>query len=260
MLPANGDKLLLGRGAILFERSDAPGLVFLGNCETLTLSTEDERQEKYSSTQAASIKIAEAVSQRTCSISVTGDEFDAYNLALVLMGEEATYSQTGDAITGEEVSDGVVLGRYYTLAERDISALSLTGDPGGGDNALIEDTDYRIVDAQRGVIQILEAAENIADGEALEADYTSGAITALRMIRGAVSSRIDGRLLFLGDPSAGPAYELEVWRCTIRPEGELPLISGEYAQWQFTAEVLDDSANHPTEPLYRLLERQAPSA
>ena len=64
---------------------------------------------------------------------------------------------------------------------------------------------------------------------------------------------IRGYMLFLGDPSKGFAYNGEFWKVTITPNGEIPMIGTDYAGFDVTVTCLDDSENHPDEPLCHLV-------
>jgi hypothetical protein len=156
----------------------------------------------------------------------------------------------------EEVSAAVELGGIYRLAKLGPYTAGPTFQEAAGPTALVLGTDYEVLNADLGIIRILEAAVNIADGDTLEASYTPTAYTAGQLVQivGGTVNTIEGALMFVGDPSTGPRELLEVWRVAVDPNGALPLINEDFAEFNLTMEVLDDSANHAAAPLYQLTE------
>lgn len=111
-------------------------------------------------------------------------------------------------------------------------------------------TDYT-VDEESGRVFITETGA-ISDGETIKVTFAWNPET-LPTVRAATSGNIEGLLRFKGDPGSGPRYEMEAWRVAITPDGEIGLISEEFAQFGLTADCQDDSTNHPVDPYLRLL-------
>lgn len=251
--------LILGKGKVYFDRFDASGNgqgeVLLGNVTEIALGLDVERAQKYSSMDKAAGLLKSVVTRQTPGIGIVGDEFNPYNLALAVMGEERDIEQTGQAITGEQLtSDGTVkAGRQYALAEEEISSVTVTQDPGGTPAVLVEDTDYEL-DTTRGLITFLNSSVTLDEAMVIEVDYTSGAVT-LETIAGVTQGKIEGLLRFIGDPTSGPKYDLVVWKVNIAPDGELGLISDDYGNWSLAGEIMQQETAHPDEPFYRLTHR-----
>jgi hypothetical protein len=104
----------------------------------------------------------------------------------------------------------------------------------------------------RGGLISIPATSSIPDGTEVYVDYDIPAGTYPKVAAGTAKS-VRGYLLFLGDPSKGAAYNGEFWKVTITPNGEIPMIGTEYAGFDVTMTCLDDSENHPDEPLHRLV-------
>ena len=49
--------------------------------------------------------------------------------------------------------------------------------------------------------------------------------------------------------------DVQVWNCSIEPEGGLDLISDDFLEWTLNCEILDDSTNHPNEPYFLAVDR-----
>ena len=250
---------LLGKGKCYFDRFDTvgarTGLRHLGNCTAVAVQTEDERIEKRSSMDKTAGVLAEDSKSRKVTIKITADEHEAHNMALFLMGEVGSYTQVGGAIVDEPIND-LVLGRVYKLANRVISTVSMTK----GATPLVAGTDFVVEDAEAGLVRFLPAAANVTTGDDVLVDYTAGAITApagRTTVRGGTQGKIEGAFFYLPDNTRGPNFELEAWRVSAAPDGELGLITEEYGSFSLVLTVLNDAASHPTEPYYRLTERPA---
>lgn len=252
-LAPDSKNLLLGRGAIYFDRfasgtTNKTGELHLGNCTALEISTTDELKEKYSSMDATSGLLKSVNTKRTVEVKLTGDEFSLENLALALMGDSGTLSQTSGTITGETITTSSKQGRWYPTAKRSISSVVVKV----GVATKTAGTDYE-VDGTTGRIKILSGG-TITDGSTVTVDY-SYAVVALNTIAGGKASTVEGYLRFIGDPTAGPKYEVEVWRVSVSPEGAVPFIQDDFGSWSLTLKALGDNANHPNEPYYRVIER-----
>jgi hypothetical protein len=243
--------LMLGKGAIYFDRFEGgnrTGEVHLGNCEVFSIATEDTKLEKYSSMDAEAGLLRSVTQRRKVTLNIQGDEFNPYNMALAFMGEEGTLSQSTDTVTDEVLTSSPKKGRWYPLVNRNVSSVVVTQDAG----ALVDGTDYE-VDAVRGRIYLIPtgaATEGSTAADEITVDYSAGTVS-LQQVLGATQSIIEGFLRFIGDPSAGPITEVEVWKASITPGGETGLISDDWGSWQLTLDIQKDSANNPTMPYYR---------
>ena len=166
---------------------------------------------------------------------------------MALFGDTATLAQTGSTVTAEEIAS-VLQGRYYALANRQVSLVTMTGT--GGTPTYVENDDYK-VDAVTGRIYIVEGGA-ITDGTDIEVDYTYGTID-LPTVRGMNQTSVKGYIRFIADPARGPKYECEIWRASIRADGAIGFISDEYASFTLAGDIESDASNHPNEPHYRLI-------
>jgi len=247
----NGNNVLLGRGKVYFDRFDASGNPtgerFLGNCPTFEITPTSEDIKKYSSADAAADLIASDVLRTTLALRIVGDEFTKENLAMALFGDNSTLSQTGASVTDEAIA-GVLQGRYYALAYRDVSNVVVTDT--GGVTTFVEGTDYT-VDATTGRIYVIVGG-GIADDTDLEVDYDYATIS-LPTVRGMNQTSVKGKIRFIGDPARGPKWEIEIWRASVHADGAMGFISDEYANFTMTGDIESDATNHPNEPHFRAI-------
>jgi len=252
---SNGNNVLLGRGKVFFNRLSAAGVPtgykFLGEVSKLELSTEDDVVEMRDHTVASTPVLKKVVRQRDGKVSLTFHEMDKENLALALMGSVSSYTQANTAVTGEVLTTSVVKGHSYKTVNRQL----ITGGTlvvKQGASTLVLGTDYDVADAVTGLIHIKESSVTVTDGSTITIDYTKPAITApgLARVVGGNATFIEGALLFVGDPAAGPSADVEIWKASVSPSGVLGLIQDEFAGVDLELTILSDTTNHPTEPLY----------
>lgn len=250
-VPANGNNVKLGKGSLFLARIIAgvrQPLEFMGNAPAITSSADVTKSVLYSSTQKSGPKVHEQVTRVGFTLNCTLNEYKLNNLRFALLGEAATASQTLAAAQVQAFpAVEVVKGGFLKLPARQVSAVSVTQD---GTNVLVEDTDY-LVYAEAGLIQLLETSTNVADGVEISVTYDRAALT-LDQVRISKEAAPICYLYYKADDAneegVGSKDELEIWRVSIAPNGELPFITDDYGAFQLSMSVLDDSANHPTAP------------
>jgi hypothetical protein len=72
-----------------------------------------------------------------------------------------------------------------------------------------------------------------------------GATLNLMMAAGGL---IEGLLDFVGDPSAGPKYHVQLWKVSLKPTSEVAFISDDWGKIDFEAEIESDDVAHPDNP------------
>jgi len=253
--PANGKNAKLGKGALFLDFFDPTtglptGLQMAGNCSAVAISADTQKADLYSGTEQSSPLIASAVTRVAYNLTATLTEYQMRNLASFLLGEEASRSQTMAASQNLNVMN-VVPGRFYDVGYRNITAVSVVR----GSDTLTLGSDYTL-DAGHGMIGIKAGGpHSVVTGDDIVVTYSRPAVT-LQQIRIAKVASPEAKLLFLSDDAnaAGAAAKdrLEIWRVNVAPEGELNLVSDDYGTYQLTFAVVDDSANHATDPFGRL--------
>lgn len=255
-IDADGNNLLLGRGKFFFDRKTTAGVYtgyrFLGNSESAELGAEGEAVDKYSSTRAASALLKTVTTQQTHTLQIALDEHTPENAALCFFGDTTTLSQTGATVTAEALTGGLNAkkGRLYATTKRNISAVAVKQ----GATTLVAGTDYEIQDALTALIYLLPGSVTITEALPLTIDYTYATV-ALQAVDAGLVSRIEGRLLFTGDPAAGPAYDVTFWNVNVSGNGAMAFITQEFGSIPLSMQVLDDSLNHPSSPLYQMVKR-----
>ena len=250
----NPASVLLGRGKLFLDLFDASGnrtgQQDVGNVTVFDVENKVEIKEKYESMDPASSLYARGVTRQTVTLKITGDEYTLDNLARVLLGTVETITAAGASAAAEALTPagGAVLGRYYDLAHRNITALT---DVKQGVTTLVLGTDYT-ADLPRGRIYLLPTSSTITPGSQLTADYTFGTYTYKAVNVGTIGT-VDAYVRFIGNPVKGPVYEAEYWHASFTPTGTLGFIADDFGNWTLDGQIIADPVNLPTEPIGRII-------
>lgn len=253
--PPSSENLLVGKGQLFFDRFDANGVStgfkHLGNVETLEISQADTKLQKFSSMTHGAPLLKEVLTKRIVTLTIKGDEFHPDNLALVTTGTVSTLVQPATAVVAEAGPLTTVPGNYYQLQKAGpATAIAVKFGVATG----VLGTDYEITTNGKGVI--IHILPGTTQTGAVTTDYTPTAYTSTSgppVVSSGVVGVIQGAVKFIGDPTTGPAYNVDVWHVNVSPNGAIGLISDDFASLSLTMEVLDDSANHPASPLYQAI-------
>lgn len=253
------DNYQLGKGVVYFNRKDqATGLYKgerdLGNAPAFSFSAALDKLEHYSSRGGLKAKDKEIISQITPSLAFTLDEVTTDNLALLVLADVETVTQTTLAIVDE--AKKAYQGRRIELAYRGITLVTVKDST--NTTTYINGTDYIIdttlKDDKIGRIYI-PPTSTIPDGSDVKVSYTRGAIT-YKKIKAFAQTQVEGFLRFVSDNPAGQQMELRAWRVSLTPTGDTALIGEDWSTLGFSGEILKDSANHPTSPYYEIITEQ----
>lgn len=259
VVPATPDpeNLSLGAGKLLFDRFDAAGAStgyrHLGNVESLSLTTTVETVEKRSSMDGARGILKEAVVGTEGEWAAVLNEYDVDNLALALLGDTAVFSQSSSSgLLAQPVNGGnaISFDRWYQLElsaggdAKQVSALVVKQ----GAATLVLNTDY-LVDLEVGMILIKSDGGGTEVVTTWEGDIA--AITSTK-IRGLSVGKIEGRLRYVSasDQAAGPRFEVDVHKISIRPDGELPWITEDFAAFTLRGRAQKDITKPAGEEFY----------
>jgi hypothetical protein len=179
-------------------------------------------------------------------VSITGKEWTKENVADRVMGSVAAFSQSSGGPVVDEVLSQVIQDRFYQVGgatpRRNINTVTVKHS--SGSPTYVANTDYK-VDAVGGRIYII-AGGAIASSAAqdIKVTYSYGAITGKFQVGMGSLSSIESYIRFRTDPKRGPALEVELWRVSLTPDGDLSVFGDAYGELGFKGELLDDSTYH----------------
>lgn len=253
---ASGDNVMLGRGKVYFDRLNDSGVGvgerFLGNCTTFEISTSDELREKYSSAEQSAPLLKRVNVRRTQEINITLDEFTKENLALALMGDNSALAQGSGSVSTAEVFT-VQTGMWYKLEFRNVDTGTVVVKD-ATETTTYDITDDYLVDLVTGRIYIVPTGD-ISDDDVIHVTAYDYSADTTVTVRSGVDNLIEGLVRFIGDPAAGPVFEVEVWKVSMTPEGALGFIGDDFAEFTLKGSVLAMAEAHPNEPYFRVMKR-----
>jgi hypothetical protein len=255
-LAPNAANVLLGRGKLYFDpflpnTITRTGEQDLGNCTSFEVTAKPEVKEKYESMDPASALYQRGVVRNTVTLKIVGDEYTLDNLVTALNGSIEVITAPGATIAAEAItpSGGAILGRYYSLAHRNVTTLT---DVKQASTSLVLGTDYT-ADLLRGRIYLLPTSPTIVPGDPLTADYVYGEYT-YNAVAIATQGTVDGFVRYVSNNIKGPNYEGEFWHASFVPSGALAFIADDFGNFTIEGELIADFVNHPTEPLGHLIQ------
>lgn len=258
-LAPSSDNIILGKGELFFARFSAAGVrdayIHLGNCQRFAISLEDDILELNTSQDAAAGLLKRVTRNRKVNVEVASNEFAIQNMAIAMMGDDSTFSQTSSAITGEILTSSVVKGRFYRTLGRNLTGVVITQ----GTVTWAVTTDYTIHDTSAGVIRVAATPSTAVTTATTATIAYTRALLSLDSILGATKTKLEGSLLFVPDPTTGPQFDVEVWKCAVAPGGEMGFVSNEWGEYTLNMVALDDTAGSyggsSTQPYFRLIQR-----
>lgn len=237
----------LGAGKLYFDRfdeNDEPtGEYYIGNTTSLTGSTDETREEHYSSDEAERAKDASVVTQSDQSVGFTTDDIQPENLALLWKGTAEVLAVAAITSTTEDIT--VMRGRWYQIGAslvhptgaRALTITAVTDDAGtpvaipGGNGGV----NY-VYDAPLGRIYIKEDAPNVADGDVIKVTYTAASHSREVII--SKGEKIRGALRYIADNTAGVNRD-DFWPLIeLSPDGDYEFKADSWSEMSFTGEVL----------------------
>lgn len=255
------DNYTVGKGQAYFDRKDEKnnyeGERNIGNVVSLNASVEIEKLDHYSTKRKYRLKDKSVVVEVNPKISLTLDEINAENFALLFLAEikevdqAASTSEETMTIAQDKVKPGYVIDLGKRFIDPDGFAVS-AGDPSSGGVTYTSGVDY-LLDAKSGKLQIYGNG-SIDGSEDLEITYKLKK-QKYKELSNFQRSNIEGRFTYVSDNAAGNNFIIEFWSVSFTPSGDTVLItdSAEWMQIQLEGEIQADEVGHPDSPFGRTI-------
>lgn len=248
----------LGRGKIYFSRfktgTQTPaGFRYIGNTPQVSLTFEEQELTHVNSDEGIREEDDSVTLEVTRTGALTTDNMATENIALFMLGSEATLTQASVA-SGDETLTGVKAGHSYRLGVSEANPTGYYGiDPAGfvvidGEstpNTLVLGTDYTL-DADTGLLTLIDGSTLAIDGADLTVTYAVAASTRTRVISGDTS--IEGAMMYVSKNPKGSNSTIIMPWVKIMPAGDLELKSDDWQQLPLNMRILKLST---AEAVYR---------
>lgn len=230
-LSTHTNNYVFGRGQLflnLYAAGVFEGRRFIGNCPSFNLSVESEIFEHVSSTSGIQTTDLKVTKSTKFSGQIVCDDMQPENMALFLVGSQATLSQVATPVTNEAivVNKGFHFQLGLTVSNkvgiRDVTSVVVTDV--AGTTTYVLNTDYKL-DADSGMIYIISGGA-ITNGQTIHVDYTPTA-GSRPYIQSGDSGSLQGEIFFVSDNANGDNRDVRIPLATISPSGELPFITAD---------------------------------
>lgn len=271
-MPNYEPNYVVGRGRLYFDQfkngsnASAGGEMYFGNTPELTLNTDSETLDHYSSESGLRNLDMTILLEMTQGGSFTTDEINPDNLALFFLGEKSKVTQT-QATGRREVLPLLKKGRYFQLGVdasnpsgvRDVTNLqivvadaSVAVSTGSGDITTIPGATVLPlannieVDLAMGRIYVEIDAPDVGNNVQAVVQYDVNA-QARTMIIGR-SNMVYGALRFISDNPVGGQKDYFFPKVALQPDGDYALKGDDWQVMSFTFRAL--KLNSSTERCY----------
>lgn len=195
--------------------------------------------------------------EQTETYEITTNNFAADNLSLFYLAPAPEAFSQATTVLNNVVHKAVIgPGKYVKLKDASgnllysINTINVTDV--AGTTTYVENTDWKWVDKNRGIIQIISGGA-ITEGTTLHIDITPNAISGKRLIRPlAGTGEIKAKILIVMGRDKNASQTVREFNATLRPNSQ-SLSPENYGTLSFTAEVLTDISEQ-TVPAGRLLQ------
>jgi hypothetical protein len=190
-------------------------------------------------------------------------EINFENLALANLGAVDEYTQAATPVVDEPLLpvNGLAVGAIFQLAKPCVDEGETVTIETDEETPIpfVKDQHYRL-HALPGLIEILALPATVVDGDPIQASYTPTVLTAgsgLKRVKAASETRVEGRLILIGESGEGAKLQLTIWNCFVELDGAFSFVTEESAKLSLKVTVLSDPDHE--EP-YELLELEAAAA
>ncbi len=232
----------------------------------MTVTVETEELEHFSNRAGLKVLDASVVLQQQVSVALTLTELNKDNVGLFMAGDVLNVAQTTAGVVGDVnlITGTPAGGKWYDLYTT--AAPTTYPDPVGarayrltavvvtsadGMTTYVIDVDYKM-DLEQGRIFIIHVDDSgtIPDATDIDVDFTYATVT-IREVQSLKKSTVKGALKFISVNANNSSKEREYQfhDVTLRAEGDLALLSDEFATLQLTGKAKANStvdADSPT--------------
>lgn len=171
--------------------------------------------------------------------SATGDVIRVDANTLGLSNITGTF-EAGETLTGGTSTATATSTSAVTFDEKDL-AVSVSS------TVMTKGTDYTVDGKSGRIVPVPGGAIN--DGDTL--DWEGSCLAhSYSIMQGFKQTSIEGSFTYIPDVPEGNNIEMEFWKVSLSPTGDIGLISDEFMKIDFEGEILKDEVNHPDSPYF----------
>lgn len=215
----------------LTDAGESTGLRKIGNATLLSLQETTERVQRKSKQRDTYGQALDSVEiKQPTQLAINLDEIDSDNLAIALLGDSATVTQSSGSFVDTLVT--VKIGAWVSIGKRAISAVTVEEDTDTTPDTYILGTDYEL-DLRLGMIRALDGGA-LEDDQVVRVSGTAAAQTVAK-VSGAVKPTIRAKIFVDGKNLAnGDEIYVTIDETTLTPTSAVDFLSGEFVTLEMT--------------------------
>jgi hypothetical protein len=236
--PISGD-YVVGKGRLYFVPSGATQGQEIGDCDAMSISQDNTVLERFSNQYGARTKTDSRITQQNAGISFTMLQATARNLALMMMSDKNTLTQSlGTTQLG--TLSGLQVGDVIDTGKLNINVQSFT-DLLTALNPWVADTNYKL-DSASGLVKVL-ALPSADTTASLKINYPAITAATHQLLAGlGQNSDLRGKLVYIAlDASSVPIEKYTFPIVKLSPDGDVNLLGDEYRTVQIKGEIIADT-------------------
>jgi hypothetical protein len=285
LLEAGSENTFLGRGTVLFDRTDADGnstgYLPIGIVDSLEVAVKTTVKTKEGGIKQVKTALKSVeIGPRDWTGKFNAVEWKKENILLAIGGEEATEKIIGDpgasadtnntrvSLTGKCKNMGygkwnqligaddkplINLANYDYNTNAAITPIFTLGIPGSGQvitPTIGVDVD---IDWENGLIRINTVNAGVPVNNETDLYVTCPCYSETLEVVSPATRPIRGKLLYVGTNEQQPRFRVEFWDVVLSSSADLKLIADDFDDLEFNMNIMSDETNHPTEPYFSMI-------
>jgi hypothetical protein len=215
------------------------GMFDFGNCPKVEVALNIERRKHKDSRGANRLTDKTQTVTKGGSISITLEDIKAKAVGLYLSANKVASGSGSYATSAYDtcVDSGLIVGSIWRLRKPNVSSL-VVKDSAGSPATLVLDTDYRIVDADHGLIEILSLGSYT---QPFKAQYVYAATDVVPAFNADDNLEFHIYCALLNtEPTTDQKLGFSVYRVVFDPVSVMSLINAEQGSFELKGEILRD--------------------
>jgi hypothetical protein len=215
-----------------------------GNADVFELGLSEETVERNESQTGQRLPNRKLTKSRGGSLKLKGDEFNAKNFALAVIGKIIDVA-ADDPVVGYALPAGLVVGDVVALPTKNATAVTVKDSTVAAAKVLTKGTHYKLDDLASD-IELLNITTGGPYVQPFKVDYTPGAHRAIGAFQ-ETSKEFFIRLKGV-NTDTGEKGVCDVYRVKISPTKAIALINNDFLDWDLECSLLSDLTRNTTDP------------
>lgn len=236
--PIAGD-YVVGKGRLLIKVSGATQFQEIGDVEAMSISQDNTVLERFTNQTGTRTKADSRITQQNANLSFTMVQATARNLALAMMSDKNTLTQSLGT-TQLSTLTSLQVGDIINTDKLNVTVQSFT-DTLTALTPWVATTNY-VLDSASGTLKVV-ALPSADTSATLKVNYPAITASTKQLLAGlGQNPSLSAQLVFISlDASSVPIEKYTFWSVKLSPDGDVSLIGDDYRTVQIKGEVVADT-------------------